>query len=66
MEALHMKGKHVYYWEFQGNGLTAQVTSNKNPLLIIIPCHRVVAAHGLGGFGSGIDLKKYLLNLERS
>ena len=28
MEALHMKGKHVYYWEFQGNGLTAQVASS--------------------------------------
>ena len=37
---------------------------NKNPLLILIPCHRVVAANGLGGFGSGIEVKKYLLNLE--
>ena len=38
---------------------------NKNPLLIIIPCHRVVSVNGLGGFGSGIDMKKYLLNLEK-
>ncbi len=38
---------------------------NKNPLLILIPCHRVVAANNLGGFGSGIELKKYLLNLEQ-
>jgi len=38
---------------------------NKNPLLILIPCHRVVAADHLGGFGSGIELKKYLLKLEQ-
>ncbi|UCG67754.1 MAG: methylated-DNA--[protein]-cysteine S-methyltransferase [Deltaproteobacteria bacterium] len=38
---------------------------NKNPLLILIPCHRVVAADGLGGFGSGIELKKYLLSVEQ-
>ncbi len=37
----------------------------KNPLLIIIPCHRVVAADGgLGGFSAGLDLKRYLLRLE--
>ena len=35
-----------------------------NPLLIIVPCHRVVAAHGLGGFGFGLPLKKRLLRLE--
>ena len=38
---------------------------NKNPLLILIPCHRVVAADGLGGFGLGIELKKYLLSVEQ-
>lgn len=35
-----------------------------NPLPILIPCHRVVGAHGLGGFGSGIAWKKRLLKLE--
>lgn len=35
-----------------------------NPILILIPCHRVLAADGIGGFGSGIDLKKKLLQLE--
>ena len=29
----------------------------KNPLVICIPCHRVVAVNGLGGFNSGIDMK---------
>lgn len=36
----------------------------KNPLPIFIPCHRVVAANGLGGFGGGLALKKKLLSLE--
>lgn len=37
----------------------------KNPLCIVIPCHRVVAVNGLGGFNAGIEMKKYLLNLEQ-
>lgn len=36
----------------------------KNPLLIFIPCHRVLAKNGLGGFSSGIEAKKILLALE--
>lgn len=36
-----------------------------NPLAIVIPCHRVVGANGtLTGFGGGLNLKKYLLELE--
>jgi len=37
----------------------------KNPLVICIPCHRVVGVNGLGGFNSGIDMKRYLLDLEQ-
>lgn len=37
-----------------------------NPLPIIIPCHRVIAGNGLGGFGGGVALKKSLLTLEHS
>jgi len=37
----------------------------KNPLVILIPCHRVVAVNGLGGFNSGIDMKRYLLDFEQ-
>jgi len=38
----------------------------KNPVPIIIPCHRVIAKNGsLGGFGGGIDLKKKMLRLEK-
>ncbi len=39
--------------------------NHRNPLAIIIPCHRVVAAHGgLGGYGGGLDKKQWLLALE--
>jgi len=36
----------------------------KNPIPLIIPCHRVTAVNGLGGFGGGLNTKKFLLNLE--
>ena len=35
-----------------------------NPVPIVVPCHRVVAAVGLGGFGGGAALKRRLLALE--
>jgi len=39
----------------------------RNPLPIIVPCHRVVASNGkLGGFSNGIEMKKRLLYLEGS
>jgi methylated-DNA-[protein]-cysteine S-methyltransferase len=36
----------------------------KNPIAIFRPCHRVVAADGIGGFGGGVALKQALLALE--
>ncbi len=36
----------------------------KNPILIIQPCHRVVAAAGIGGFTGGLDGKRFLLRRE--
>jgi len=37
----------------------------KNPVPIIIPCHRVIRKDGtLGGFSAGLHIKKYLLDLE--
>lgn len=39
--------------------------NRKNPIPIVIPCHRVVAAQGgLGGYGGGLGLKRKLLDLE--
>lgn len=41
--------------------------NNKNPILIITPCHRVIGANGsLTGFACGIDIKRKLLDIERS
>jgi len=37
----------------------------KNPIPIIIPCHRVVAKKGIGGYSAGIDIKTRLLDLEK-
>jgi methylated-DNA-[protein]-cysteine S-methyltransferase len=40
--------------------------NHNNPISIIIPCHRVVAADGgLGGYGGGLQIKTLLLGLER-
>lgn len=39
---------------------------NKNPISIVIPCHRVIGKTGnLTGYASGLDLKSKLLNLEK-
>jgi methylated-DNA-[protein]-cysteine S-methyltransferase len=37
----------------------------KNPLPIVIPCHRVLAKKGIGGYSGGIDIKTRLLELEK-
>ncbi|MDQ6705946.1 MAG: methylated-DNA--[protein]-cysteine S-methyltransferase [Acidobacteriota bacterium] len=39
--------------------------NGKNPLPIVVPCHRVIGSDGsLVGFGGGMEMKKLLLNLE--
>ena len=38
----------------------------KNPIPILIPCHRVVGKDNIGGFSLGLDLKRKLLDIERS
>ncbi len=35
-----------------------------NPYAIVVPCHRVVASDGLGGYGGGLDMKRWLLAHE--
>ena len=40
--------------------------NGRNPIAVIIPCHRVVGASGaLTGYGGGLDAKRFLLALER-
>jgi len=42
------------------------MANNKNPISIIIPCHRVIGANGkMVGYGGGLEIKEYLLNLEQ-
>lgn len=42
------------------------LANNKNPIPIIIPCHRVIGANKkLVGYGGGLELKGYLLNHEK-
>lgn len=40
--------------------------NGKNPICILIPCHRVLRSDGgIGGYTGGLDMKEYLLNLEK-
>jgi len=48
-----------------GGARAVGLANGKNPIGIIIPCHRVVGADGsLTGYGGGLDRKKQLLDLE--
>jgi O-6-methylguanine DNA methyltransferase len=41
------------------------MSNNRNPVAIVVPCHRVIASSGsLCGYGGGLDLKRKLLELE--
>ena len=42
------------------------MANNRNPISIFIPCHRVIGANGkLVGYGGGLNIKEYLLTLEK-
>ena len=64
-------GKTKYYAEIANeinNPKAARaigMANNKNPIPIIIPCHRVIGKNGsLTGFAGGLDVKQQLLELE--
>ena len=41
------------------------MANNRNPLCIIVPCHRVIGSnHSLTGYAYGLPMKQYLLSLE--
>jgi methylated-DNA-[protein]-cysteine S-methyltransferase len=43
------------------------MANNRNPIAVFIPCHRVIGSDGgLVGYGAGLELKRKLLDLERS
>ena len=42
------------------------MSNNRNPVAIVVPCHRVLASSGsLCGYGGGLDIKRKLLELEQ-
>ena len=44
---------------------TVGLDNNRNPVIILIPCHRVVGSNGkLVGYAGGVDLKEKLLEIE--
>ena len=70
--------RHIPYGETRTYGELAAMTGNArasravgmanhcNPILILIPCHRVIGSDGsLTGYAAGIEAKRYLLKLER-
>ncbi|MGW4892428.1 methylated-DNA--[protein]-cysteine S-methyltransferase [Kitasatospora sp. NPDC004240] len=58
------------FGEVDEPGLAARTVGQMmaaNPVALLVPCHRVVAADGIGGFGGGrvgIEVKRWLLTLE--
>ena len=43
------------------------MANNRNPISIIIPCHRVIGSNGaLVGYGGGLEMKRKLLDLEKN
>ncbi len=42
------------------------LANNRNPIVIVVPCHRVVGSSGsLTGYGGGLPVKEYLIELEK-
>jgi len=65
-------GETIYYGELAqriGNPNACRavgLANGKNPISIIVPCHRVIGKNGsLTGFGGGLEAKKMLLDLEK-
>jgi len=64
------KGETITYGElaadvgYPGAARAVGQAVGSNPVPLLIPCHRVVASNGIGGFGGDIHLKKRLLAAE--
>ncbi|WP_405582552.1 methylated-DNA--[protein]-cysteine S-methyltransferase [Streptomyces sp. NBC_01190] len=65
-------GRTVSYGELAaalgqpGSSRAVGLANGKNPISIIVPCHRVIGANGsLTGYGGGLDRKRWLLDFER-
>ena len=69
--------RNIPYGETRSYGEVAQMVNNtrasravgsanaENPLPLYFPCHRIITSNGkLGGFGGGLNVKQFLLDLE--
>jgi methylated-DNA-[protein]-cysteine S-methyltransferase len=76
-QAVWTAARNIHYGEIQSYAWIARQIGKpqapravgqalgRNPLPIIVPCHRILASHGgLGGFGGGLEMKQFLLTLE--
>jgi methylated-DNA-[protein]-cysteine S-methyltransferase len=63
------RGKTATYGEIAHHvGTSPRVVGQamaRNPTPLVIPCHRVVAADGIGGFSPSVEIKEALLAMER-
>jgi methylated-DNA-[protein]-cysteine S-methyltransferase len=63
------RGKTVTYGEIARRVDTSPrvvgQAMSRNPTPLVIPCHRVVAADGIGGFSPSVEIKEALLTMER-
>ena len=49
-----------------GHAGAVRMANNRNPISVIVPCHRVIGHNGnLVGYAGGIGMKRWLLELER-
>jgi len=48
-----------------GSARAVGTACGANPIPLIIPCHRVVASNGIGGYSGGLSIKRKLLAMER-
>ncbi len=55
-------GQLAKYLQSSPRGVATALRYNNLP--IVLPCHRVVAKNGIGGFSAGLKWKRYLLQLE--
>ena len=61
-------GQTAYYSDLMGNNYARAIGNGckNNPILIIIPCHRVIAKSGKISYIGGANIKKWLLNHEKA
>lgn len=60
-------GQVATLWGNKNAARAVGMACNKNPIAIIIPCHRVVGANGvLVGYAAGVGIKSKLLDIERA